>query len=76
MRRPRFIIIDGKPYLWRDILAMRKAQSAEPKAAQPTLFQFKDDARPVITRTAAGRYREPSLLDFADTTVKSRVGKL
>ena len=21
MRRPRFIIIDGKPYVWRDILA-------------------------------------------------------
>ena len=63
MRRPRFIIIDGKPYVWRDILALRRAQCAEPKTAQPTLFPLKDDARPAPSRTVARRYREPSLFD-------------
>jgi len=76
MRRPRFITIDGKPYLWRDILALRRAQCAEPRAAQPTLFPLKEDARPVVNRTAAGRYSEPSLLDFADKSVKSRIGSI
>jgi hypothetical protein len=63
MRRPRFIIIDGKSHLWRDILALRQAQCTEPKAAQSTLFPLKDDARPATDRTAAGRYREPGLFD-------------
>lgn len=62
MARPRTILIDGKRYLWRDILELRRAQSA-PKAEQPTLFPLKDDARPAASRTAAGRFSEPSLFD-------------
>ena len=31
------------------------------KTQQPALFELKDDRRSVAERTAAGRYREPSL---------------
>jgi hypothetical protein len=31
---------------------------------QPALFELRDDYRPQAARTAAGRYREPSLLDL------------
>jgi hypothetical protein len=65
MRRPRHIVIDGKPCLWRDLLTLRRAQCVEPKDKQPTLFPLEEDARPVVARTAAGRYREPSLFDEA-----------
>ena len=33
MPLPRFIEIDGKRYLWRDLVALRRAQ-ATPKAEQ------------------------------------------
>lgn len=58
----RFIEIDGKRYLWRDILALRREQKkAHAKAQQPALFALRDDSRPVSQRTAAGRYSEPTL---------------
>jgi hypothetical protein len=58
----RFIEIDGKRYLWRDILQLRRQQKkAHAKALQPALFELKDDHRPMTERTAAGRYLEPSL---------------
>lgn len=60
----RFIEIDGKRYLWRDILALRRTQiAAYRKAQQPLLFEPKHDCRPEAQRTAAGRYFEPSLFD-------------
>ena len=58
----RYIVIDGKRYAWRDILALRREQRQAPQP-QATLFELKDDARPVPQRTAAGRYAEPSLFD-------------
>jgi len=62
MTRMRFIEIDGKRYLWRDLLELRRAQKkAQARAQQPPLFELKDDRRPVADRTAADRYREPSL---------------
>ncbi len=62
MRAPRFIEIDGKPHLWRDLLQLRREQlAANAKSEQPPLFQLKDDRRPPADRTAAGRYMEPSL---------------
>ena len=62
MSRPKFIEIDGKRYLWRDLLELRREQmKAEVRAQQPTLFELKDDHRPATGRTAAGRYIEPSL---------------
>jgi hypothetical protein len=63
MRHPRHVVIDGKLYLCRDLLALRRAQCVEPKAEPPTLFPLKEDAGPVAARTAAGRCRERSLFD-------------
>jgi len=59
---PRFILIDGKRHLWRDVLRLRREQMrAAANARQPALFELKDDRRPSAERTAAGRYLEPSL---------------
>jgi hypothetical protein len=60
MPLPRFIDIDGRRYVWRDLVALRQAQ-AQPRAAQPTLFELRDDHRPPGERSAAELYREPSL---------------
>ncbi len=59
----RFIEIDGKRYLWRDILDMRREQlKSRVRSEQPVLFSLKHDYRPPSERTATGRYREPTLL--------------
>jgi hypothetical protein len=60
MALPRFIEIDGRRYLWRDLVALRRAQ-ATPASPQPTLFALHDDHRPAGERNAAERYSEPSL---------------
>jgi hypothetical protein len=61
----RFIEIDGKRYLWRDILEARRAQlAAERRRQQPALFELIDDCRPPSQYTAAGRYSEPMLFDY------------
>jgi hypothetical protein len=58
----QFIEIDGKRYLWRDVLKLRREQrQAYARAHQPALFELKNDHRPAAERTAAGRYLEPSL---------------
>ncbi len=56
MPLPRFIDIDGKRYLWRDLMALRRAQ-ATPRVTQPTLFELRDDHRPAGERSAAERYQ-------------------
>jgi hypothetical protein len=62
MSAPSFVEIEGRRYLWRDVQAARRAQlAARRKAEQPALFELRDDCRPATERTAAGRYREPSL---------------
>ena len=61
MPLPRFIDIDGRRYLWRDLVALRQAQ-AQPRAEQPALFDLREDHRP-----AAERYREPSLFTVMGT---------
>jgi hypothetical protein len=64
MSRLRFIDIDGKRYLWRDIVEMRREQKKAHAAAQQlALFELRQDCRPASERTAAGRYLEPSLFD-------------
>jgi hypothetical protein len=60
MPLPRFIDIDGHRYLWRDLVALRRAQ-ATPRAEQPALFELRDDSRPAGERSAAERYQAPSL---------------
>ncbi len=65
MARPRFIDIDGRRYLWRDLLQLYRAQR-QPAAEQPALFLLRDDCRPPGERNAAERYREPSLFAQLD----------
>lgn len=65
MKAPDRIMIAGRVYRWRTILELRRAQLEEWKALQPqqpALFEMQDDRRPETERTAAGRYREPTLL--------------
>jgi hypothetical protein len=62
MPAPRFIDIDGKRYLWRDLLRLRREQRAAAReAGQPALFELHEDFRPPAERRAADRYREPNL---------------
>jgi len=60
MALPRFVEIDGRRYLWRDLVALRRAQ-AKPAERQPTLFTLHEDCRPAGERNAAERYCAPSL---------------
>jgi hypothetical protein len=60
MASPKFIEIDGKRFVWHDILQRRREQRmAAARVEQPALFELRD-FRPALERTAAGRYREPS----------------
>ena len=62
MKAPRFIEIEGKRHLWRDVLQLRREQKqARANAVQPALFEMYEDRRPPADRTASGRYQEPSL---------------
>jgi hypothetical protein len=60
MSLPRFIDIDGRRYLWRDLVTLRQAQ-AQPRAEQPALFELREDHRPPGERNAGDRYCEPCL---------------
>ena len=62
MAAPKFIDIDGKRFVWRELVKRRREQvAAAAKVEQPVLFEMKEDSRPAPERTAAGRYSEPSL---------------
>jgi hypothetical protein len=58
---PRYLVLDGKRYLWSDLLRLRKEQRKAAKKEQPTLFPIAEDCRPPTQKTASGRYREPTL---------------
>jgi hypothetical protein len=61
----RYVELDGKRYLWRDILNLRRQQrQAERQRQQPVLFELKEDARPPSQRKAAGRLVEPTLFEL------------
>ena len=61
---PRTIEIDGKRYLWSEIVALRRAQiAAARRAEQLALFELIDDCRPASQRRADGRYSEPMLFE-------------
>ena len=69
MTNPKFIEIDGKHYLWTEILQLRREQMlAFAKAKQPALFEVNFDRRATADRTAAGRYLEPTM--FSHPTVE------
>jgi hypothetical protein len=64
MTRPDTVILDGHAYSWQQLCDLRRAQLEAWKATQPkqpTLFELREDCRPAAERTAAGRYREPTL---------------
>jgi hypothetical protein len=68
MAKPDVLIVDGHAYSWQRLCELRRQQLEARKKAegnQPALFELRDDYRPQAQRTAAGRYREPSLLDCA-----------
>ena len=75
MKRPATLMIDGKPYLWRDLLNMRREQLEQCRRPdQPPLFALRDDRRPAPERTAAGRYAQPSLFTLlGDAAPANRV---
>jgi hypothetical protein len=65
MSKYRFVEIEGKRFLWRDLVKLRREQrQASANAPQPVLFPLIDDWRPPAERTAAGRYQEPSLFSI------------
>lgn len=44
MKRPATLMIDGKPYLWRDLLRMRREQLEQRRRPdQPSLFTLLED---------------------------------
>ena len=56
----KYFMLDGKKYLWKEILKMRQEQiKAAHQAAQLALFALQDDARPKSQSTASGRLEEP-----------------
>ena len=57
----RFVEIDGRRYLWREILKLRREQRSEERQAQLALFELKEDRRPASQSSADGRYSEPTL---------------
>lgn len=66
MPRPSTIVIDGKPYRWRDILQLRRDQLAAARKTEQLSFfaDLPNDTRPALERTASDRYQQPSLLAF------------
>lgn len=64
MSKPDILIVDGHAFSWQRLVELRRRQLEAWRAAQTAqlaLFDLKDDYRPVTDRTAAGRYREPTL---------------
>jgi hypothetical protein len=75
MARPDTIVIEGRAYSWRVLVALRKAQLDAWRRAQgeqPALFELVDDSRPKHERTAAGRYAEPTLLCWLSDSGQNR----
>jgi len=67
--KPRCIDIDGKRYLWCDIVELRRQQlAAWREAQQPVLFELRDDVRPASQSTPASRYLEPTLFNGSEKT--------
>jgi hypothetical protein len=64
MAKPDTLMVEGHAFSWQRLCELRRQQLEVWKAAQPeqrALFDLKDDCRPAAERTAAGRYREPTL---------------
>jgi hypothetical protein len=75
MARPDTIVIEGRAYSWRALVALRKAQLdawRKAQGAQPALFELVEDCRPRVERTASGRYAEPTLLCWLSDSAQGR----
>jgi len=62
--KPDTLIVDGHAFSWQRLCELRRQQLEAWRLAQPeqpALFALKDDCRPAPERTAAGRFREPTL---------------
>jgi hypothetical protein len=57
----RYIVIEGKRYVWKEILRLRREQIQATHKRQLELFEMKDDRRPASQKTADGRFSEPPL---------------
>jgi hypothetical protein len=58
------IMIEGKPWRWKDILELRRAQQkARRQPSQEPLFPLHDDSRPCTQRTAKDRFEQPMLFE-------------
>jgi hypothetical protein len=67
MAKPDTIIVNGHAFSWQQLCELRRQQLEAWKAErgeQPALFELRDDCRPQAERSAAGRYREPTLLSL------------
>jgi hypothetical protein len=68
MAKPDTLIVDGHAFSWQRLCELRRQQLEVWKAAQPqqpSLFELIEDFRPAADRTAARRYREPTLFALA-----------
>jgi hypothetical protein len=68
-------IIDGRAYSWRQLCELRRSQleaTRKARGTQATLFALREDHRPSAETTVAGRYREPTLLDWLGQARLSR----
>lgn len=60
----KYFLLDGKKYLWKEIVKMRHEQmKVARQAAQLALFAIHDDTRPKSQRTASSRLQEPTLFE-------------
>ena len=67
MAKPDTLIIDGHGFSWQRLCELRRQQLEAWRSTQErqlALFELKQDCRPSAERTAAGRYAEPSLLEW------------
>jgi hypothetical protein len=62
----RHIAIDGKTYLWSELVRLRREQLAAIMTPpnQPALFELEHDMRPQAERKADDRYLQPSLFNI------------
>jgi hypothetical protein len=62
MAKLKVIELNGRKYSWPQVLAAYREQAAKlAQPEQPALFAMHEDRRPPGERSAAERYREPSL---------------
>ena len=56
----RFVEIDGKRRLWRDVLTLRRrAKRGQERRAQPRALELKADRRPLSQEGTKGRSASP-----------------